>query len=146
MTKEEFATKWSAAEHRSENILWSFYFSVNFGMILVLIFATVFLCISPFLLMPAERKPFQFLALRIVGLCTLTLATIYSLEYFFSRRWLKESGMQCPACGHILNNHTGEYLRPHVPGLCTNCEGSGKCRQVTKTGLCDKCGHHIFDA
>jgi len=148
MTREEFALRWSAAERRSGSLLWSLYISSLLALFSIILCAGVFLCASPFLGMlrdiPEARTALRFKALWIICSCVAAIGGINLAEWACWTRWLKRSGLECPECRHILNQHTGTYLVPHVPGRCTHCEGNGRCRKVVETGLCDGCGHRIF--
>ena len=152
ITGEKFPLRRDSAERHGHKARWNIYTSVQLCVFtsMVLVAAFWFWCTSPLLsalndLLPEYRGEVRGLAFRVGGASALLFGALEFTDWSF-RRWLKKLGMQCRACGHILHCHTGAYLTPHIPGRCTNCEGNGKCRKVRTTGLCDNCGHRVFDA
>jgi hypothetical protein len=133
MTKEEFVRNWDEAERRASSALWAVYSAAAFSVLLVGLAGLVLLA-TPARLLGAVSLVF---AAAVFGAMKVANQTLWL-------GWLKTNGMICGSCGHVHTAHTGTYLKPHKPGLCTVCDKGGMCRRVKDTGKCDKCAAVIF--
>ena len=132
MTKEEFARRWDEAERRAAGGFWAVYSAGTVIAVLVALAGAVLLA-----------TPARTLGGALLAFALLDYGILQLVKRSYWTGWLSANGLVC-SCGHVLTSHTGTYLKPHQPGLCSVCAAGGACRRVKHTGKCDKCGAAIF--
>lgn len=144
LTGAEFPLSRESLEKHGFKHAWAVYSSIQIPLLLVFVLSVGFLWAGPFLyefkdLPSAFRTQVRWLVVWVVAGGVVIAGALRGVDEWHSK-WLRNLGMQCPGCGHYFICHTGKITKPG----CTNC--GGKCRTTSVTGMCDKCGHKVFDA